>query len=68
MGFGAGSKDQDTPRAGPAQFQRFQEERMDPLSRCGTYSSFAAAPPILKVHTPYLPWEQEGKRGRRREA
>jgi hypothetical protein len=43
MGFGAGSEDQDTPRSGPAQFQRFQEERMDPLSLCSTYSSFAAA-------------------------
>lgn len=67
MGFGAGSKDQDTPRAGPAQYQRFHGQRMDPLSRCSTLA-LPQLPPVLKTHTPFLPREQEAPRGRRREA
>lgn len=63
MGFGAGSKDRDTPRSGPAHFH--------PSARSGVpWTGLAAVvlplalpqhPLVLKTHTPDLLWEQEGK-------
>lgn len=70
MGFGAGSKDRDTPRSDPAHIHPFREEPVAPTRLVPVVLTLALPqlPPVLNTHTPDLPWAQEGKRGRRGEA